>query len=804
MSIEIDPAFKKSGKSARARASRRRTKRLVSLGAGIVALIGVVTLAFIFWPERSGDPTRTGGEDGETAPQYADGGDNGDFTLVQTEGSATAGVSAAAAAFIDLARDPMILHFESADSTKRKEMVGPDDLDPNRVGPPAVGRLALVKDELLQAERRLVTTIPSSAEDFAFFQAQRSEGIAQLTDQNDAATDVADLSDSEAAGHLVTVSGDDGSWGALIGGGGGDQQDGEAVYVETRIENTTSVVFALREQQRSQLYRDVIVVLQTERDLPEVLGANGFGEDDTGLIVKAVTRDLGDIGEMARSSIVAMRMRDAVGGGQELLQLSLYSPDGYLGSLASVGAGRYAPGADPWYEDDLLAHSGQVRQQVAAAPKDVRLLDAFYSAAIRNGLSTTLVGELIVVMSQRFDLDRFAAEGDEVTILLSTTPGPGAEGLGTVLYAAINGPSGDMPCYVAAKPNDEGFDCGGATAGGRGHGDGLSGGLIVPVEGTRTSGFGPRMHPILKQLRNHDGIDWAAPTGTPIHAAGAGKIAVAGNGGGYGNVVYIDHGGGVQTRYAHLSRFAPTTRAGAQVAQGDVIGYVGTTGRSTGPHLHFEVRLNGKPVDPASFGGGGGTMVASGGGGGGASGAVEALVNKIIKVESGGRADARNTRSSATGLGQFINSTWLRMMRTYRPDLAQSMSEADLLALRTNPELSREMVRNLARENEAYLRNRGHSITAGRLYLAHFLGPQGADIALRADPNATVLSVMGAGVVNANPFLKGWTVAQMTSWSDRKMSGASGSGGGSYTPAPVITPQLRAYMKLIDTIIDKA
>ncbi|MCL1629201.1 lytic transglycosylase domain-containing protein [Roseibaca sp. V10] len=156
------------------------------------------------------------------------------------------------------------------------------------------------------------------------------------------------------------------------------------------------------------------------------------------------------------------------------------------------------------------------------------------------------------------------------------------------------------------------------------------------------------------------------------------------------------------------------------------------------------------------------------------SDAVEQLVNRIIQVESAGRADAKNPLSTATGLGQFISSTWLRMMRTYRPDLTASLSRSELLALRTDPEISRAMVLNLAREGESYLRARGHDITAGRLYLAHFLGMDGAHVALSADPSADLMSLFGAGVINANPFLRGHDAAYVVDWAERKMRGRSG------------------------------
>ncbi len=125
-------------------------------------------------------------------------------------------------------------------------------------------------------------------------------------------------------------------------------------------------------------------------------------------------------------------------------------------------------------------------------------------------------------------------------------------------------------------------------------------GLIrTPVNGARlSSGFGMRFHPILNYSRMHQGIDFAAATGTPVIASATGRVAQAGWGGGYGNLIVIDHGKGMRTRYAHLHRM--NVKAGQQVTQGQVIGQVGTTGMSTGPHLHYEVWQNGKPVDPRS------------------------------------------------------------------------------------------------------------------------------------------------------------------------------------------------------------
>jgi murein DD-endopeptidase MepM/ murein hydrolase activator NlpD len=117
-----------------------------------------------------------------------------------------------------------------------------------------------------------------------------------------------------------------------------------------------------------------------------------------------------------------------------------------------------------------------------------------------------------------------------------------------------------------------------------------------PVERTESSGYGWRADPKNRRQKFHHGSDYRGKPGTPILAAGEGTVIFAGRRGGYGNVVFIDHGGGIVTRYAHMRRIE--TKVGATVDAGERIGQVGTTGRTTGPHLHFEVRLAGRSVDP--------------------------------------------------------------------------------------------------------------------------------------------------------------------------------------------------------------
>ncbi len=126
--------------------------------------------------------------------------------------------------------------------------------------------------------------------------------------------------------------------------------------------------------------------------------------------------------------------------------------------------------------------------------------------------------------------------------------------------------------------------------------------LRTPVEFSRISSrFAMRLHPVLKTWRAHTGVDYAAPTGTPVRATAAGRIAALGWNGGYGKAITLRHGGAYSTLYGHLSRFHPALRVGSQIEQGQVIGYVGSTGLATGPHLHYELHVNGKYQNPLTF-----------------------------------------------------------------------------------------------------------------------------------------------------------------------------------------------------------
>jgi Transglycosylase SLT domain len=166
-----------------------------------------------------------------------------------------------------------------------------------------------------------------------------------------------------------------------------------------------------------------------------------------------------------------------------------------------------------------------------------------------------------------------------------------------------------------------------------------------------------------------------------------------------------------------------------------------------------------------------------------ASAAVNAVVEKIIAVESNGDPNAKSSRSSALGLGQFLDETWLDLIRTYRPDLISGRSETETLELRREAKLAREMTTRLVERNVAMLRQRGLPVTFGTVYLAHFAGGAGAIAILSAPESADAALVMATSdatgrtkreqLVKANPFLEHFTVADLKAWADRKMRSPS-------------------------------
>ncbi|CDX13925.1 conserved exported hypothetical protein [Mesorhizobium plurifarium] len=760
MTHAIDTSFKQK-KLARLAERRRKLWRGILAGA---ATLAVVALATGFYLTR--DYWSFGDQDEELHP-------------VEGMEDVPPDASVYVPAIIDLAGDPMWITLapDADTATKGKTVARPAELDSSGASP----QIEILSDVMLSASEKFMTTIPSTQEDFAFFQAQRqavpkpsatpsdaaqpappAPTAAPDEQQGDLANDLQAAPDESDAGSAPKADADDpeAGWGETI-----DQ--GEAAlpaFKKTAIENNTTVATVTSEYQRFEATEDTFVKILNDRSLDSVALDAHFSADDAKLAGEAL-KTLFNRDGLEAGFVVAMRgfrpNRETTT--MSLMQVSVYARNVYVGTLTRNAAGAFVSGVDPWVREDLFNYSGASDQ--GGPKRQYRLLDAIYSTAARNKVPTSVIGEAIMYLSRGQDLDAFASEDQRLVLIYSQTPRGQGEISGRVLYVGVQGADRSLDCFVFQQSDGQ-YAC--VTGDDQVRSLTVTNGMVTPVAGVMTSTFGPRKHPILGTVRIHKGVDWAAPVGTPIMAAFDGEISFQGDGGSYGNLVKITHANGRETRYAHMQKFAIASGVGTKVKAGDVIGYIGTTGLSTGPHLHFELYQNGEAIDPLGTVTTVATSVSVGSGGSGDA-AVETLTDRIVHVESGGSARAKNPLSSATGAGQFISKTWIRMMNTYRPDLARSLSTADLLALRYDATLSREMVRNLAREGEAYLRARGHQITAGRLYLCHFLGMEGAAQVLAAPGSTQLSAVLGSAVIQANPFLTGKTASYVVDWAERKM-----------------------------------
>ena len=243
--------------------------------------------------------------------------------------------------------------------------------------------------------------------------------------------------------------------------------------------------------------------------------------------------------------------------------------------------------------------SSQIEKPVTRKPVAAQgvIRSSLFEAGAQAGVPISVMMAFLQNFSYDVDFQRDLQPGDRFEVMyekLITAEGTEA-GEGELLYASLTLSGDDMPIY-RFKTRDGRIDYY------NGDGESIRRALLrTPIDGARiTSGFGMRRHPILGFSKMHKGVDFGAPSGTPIYAAGRGTIELAERNSSYGNYVRIRHNTEIATAYAHMSRFAKSIRRGGRVDQGDIIGYVGTTGRSTGPHLHYEVLKAGQQVNPRS------------------------------------------------------------------------------------------------------------------------------------------------------------------------------------------------------------
>lgn len=308
--------------------------------------------------------------------------------------------------------------------------------------------------------------------------------------------------------------------------------------------------------------------------LDAVLSSAGIDGNDRAAVVLALT-GVYELSELKPGHRIAWTTRP--GAPASLRSLTLSVDDGVEIALTFT-AGVAVERRDPTI--------------VAVDRKETLTLDAtLYEALVARGAPERFAVDLVALLAGQVDFRRDLQGGETFALAWQEDRLPNGEVVGEprLQYArlTLNGRSLELIATSAAGPILV-----------------FENGEIVqrsapPILGARLSSvFGKRNHPVLGGVRMHTGIDFAAPTGTEVTATGAGRVAFAGTIRGYGLTVDIDHGGGVVTRYAHLSSIARDVQPGQRLKPGDLVGAVGATGLVSGPNLHYEVRLDGKPVDP--------------------------------------------------------------------------------------------------------------------------------------------------------------------------------------------------------------
>jgi murein DD-endopeptidase MepM/ murein hydrolase activator NlpD len=249
-----------------------------------------------------------------------------------------------------------------------------------------------------------------------------------------------------------------------------------------------------------------------------------------------------------------------------------------------------------------LSDSGNYQTRIIERPMETRVVyahgtikNSLFVAGLEAGMSDKIIMNLAGIFAWDVDFVLDIRENDQFVVLYEELWQDGSRVRdGEILAAEFvnNGEALRALRYTDAEGRSDYFSPDGNSM--------RKAFIRAPVDFTRiSSNFNPnRKHPILNKIRAHKGVDYAAPTGTPVKAAGDGKVIFAGRKNGYGNCVILQHGGNITTLYAHMSKFSKDGRVGKRVTQGQVVGYVGATGLATAPHLHYEYRLNGVHRNP--------------------------------------------------------------------------------------------------------------------------------------------------------------------------------------------------------------
>jgi murein DD-endopeptidase MepM/ murein hydrolase activator NlpD len=347
-----------------------------------------------------------------------------------------------------------------------------------------------------------------------------------------------------------------------------------------RMGETALVLPASAVPERSRV--ELAAVLGSGDSLTRLLQRAGVADADAARATELVASQvpLGQIAPGTRVSLV-LGERPAPGEPRQLASLDMRARLDLALRLGRSGG-------------DLTISTRSI--PVETAPLRIRGIvgESLYRSARAAGAPVEAIQQYLQALDSHISLEGDIQPGDAFDIILTRKRAEGAEGqIGQVLYAGLDRGSRPVVELMRWGSGNEFFSADAMT---RPVEQTYTSGLLFPVNGRITSGFGMRRHPILGYARLHAGVDFGAGWGTPIRATASGVVSFAGRHGGHGNYVRIDHGGGLGTGYGHMSSILAWS--GSRVQAGQIIGYVGSTGLSTGPHLHYEMYRNGRTVNP--------------------------------------------------------------------------------------------------------------------------------------------------------------------------------------------------------------
>lgn len=367
--------------------------------------------------------------------------------------------------------------------------------------------------------------------------------------------------------------------------------------IEVRMvpENVTPIAKAASVSQPTQMEERLVIVRRGE-SLEDILKANGATREQIRAIAAAFggRRNEQPVREGQKLRLLLADL-DAAGGPLQIARLNVYTDDKLEATIAIRDSGDYLQ-VDKHEPAQAKAKPRRPRVEDEDDDEDaggLRIYNSLYETALKQDIPRPVIDELVRIFANEVDFQRSVAGGDSIDVFYAENEEN--ENKNELLFASITTRDETFRYYRYQSTDDNVVDY--YDESGRSVRKFL---IRKPISiGEMRSGFGMRFHPIARYAKMHTGVDWAAPIGTPIVAAGSGVVLKASwDSGGYGRRVEIQHANGYISTYNHMSGFAKGMTEGVRVRQGQVVGYLGSTGLSTGPHLHYEVMVNGHFVDP--------------------------------------------------------------------------------------------------------------------------------------------------------------------------------------------------------------